>query len=603
MSIYSNTYGRLVRQAAIIALLIGQCAIASAQFHLHDVEIVVAINELGNARISETRYVTVGNKGSEGYIRQKMRQGREVGEIAVSDETGTQYQVVSPWNINLSREEKANKCGIYEGDEGTELCWGVGNAGQRIYHVHYTLTRLVKSYEDFDGFIFTFYEAASPHAQHLRVTIYREGKPFTTDDTRVWSFNHYGTIFVKDGKIVAETTKPFAVDGEKMNIMVQFNKGLFKPVTQVKQTFYKAVRKKALEGSDYDDLEKQKGKSSYVNGEFSGDADWDFLVDFCHDALAVILAIIFPFYAIGMRSMAKDRKKDLKDIKRLFGNTDKRMENWFRDIPLKGDLNKAAGVLKAIDSGLYAEDNLRKAYILRMIYNKQLQIVINNDSHGRAVKMFYVTDPDAKSYDNQNNTDYSAYLHSLLYEAAGTDHVLQPKELEGYAEKSPVKLRPMAKNLSRALSVPTYRLSTLSKKQVNEVMGLKKFLEEFTLNNERTIEEVQLWKDYLVYATLYGNAEQVSRDMKKVFPAFKELANIESFTYETDTLWMANELSVATQNAILYVRGYETPQERQSRLAREEAARRSSYSSSGGGGSSSYSGGGGSDGGGGSGFR
>ena len=48
-----------------------------------------------------------------------------------------------------------------------------------------------------------------------------------------------------------------------------------------------------------------------------------------------------------------------------------------------------------------------------------------------------------------------------------------------------------------------------------------------------------------------------------------------------------------------YVRSYETPQEREARLASEREARRSS----GGGGSSSYGGGGGSSGGGGSGFR
>ena len=82
---------------------------ALAQFKLHDVEITVEINKLGNARISEKRFATVGTRGTEGYIRQNQRQGRDVGEIAVSDETGRKYKVVEPWNINLSREEKAGK--------------------------------------------------------------------------------------------------------------------------------------------------------------------------------------------------------------------------------------------------------------------------------------------------------------------------------------------------------------------------------------------------------------------------------------------------------------------------------------------------------------
>ena len=81
----------------------------------------------------------------------------------------------------------------------------------------------------------------------------------------------------------------------------------------------------------------------------------------------------------------------------------------------------------------------------------------------------------------------------------------------------------MVKALWRALSVRRFYIGNLKREEVNQVFGLKKYLEEFTLNNEHSLAEVQLWKEYLVYASLFGNAEQVCKDMQKVFPDFEKL--------------------------------------------------------------------------------
>jgi uncharacterized membrane protein len=56
--------------------------------------------------------------------------------------------------------------------------------------------------------------------------------------------------------------------------------------------------------------------------------------------------------------------------------------------------------------------------------------------------------------------------------------------------------------------------------EVRQVFGLKKFLKEFTLLDERHVQEVALWKDYMIYATLFGIADQVIRDMKKINPEY-----------------------------------------------------------------------------------
>ena len=108
-----------------------------------------------------------------------------------------------------------------------------------------------------------------------------------------------------------------------------------------------------------------------------------------------------------------------------------------------------------------------------------------------------------------------------------------------------------------------------------------------------------LWKEYLVFASLYGIAKQVYADMRKIWPDFKQLAAIDQLMMESAPLYRT--LANNTLAGMAYVRSYETPQERAARLEREAEARRER--SRGGGGSSSYGGGGGHSGGGGSGFR
>ena len=151
------------------------------------------------------------------------------------------------------------------------------------------------------------------------------------------------------------------------------------------------------------------------------------------------------------------------------------------------------------------------------------------------------------------------------------------------------------KLLNRSLDHRPYKnIHSVTPQQANAVYGLKKFLEEFTLVDERHIEEVGLWREYLVFATLFGISDRVAKELRAVWP--EELSS--SLDDMLDTMYTGNLLSASMHRAVDYVEKYETPTERAARIAQERRSR-----SSGGGGGSSYGGGGGSSGGGGSGIR
>ena len=50
------------------------------------------------------------------------------------------------------------------------------------------------------------------------------------------------------------------------------------------------------------------------------------------------------------------------------------------------------------------------------------------------------------------------------------------------------------------------------------VVEFKNFLEDFTLSKERGATEVGLWKDYLVFAQLFGIADKVAQQFQRLYP-------------------------------------------------------------------------------------
>lgn len=580
-------------------MVVAMLAMVAAAHEVNDIAMRVVINDAGHARVVEVRQCFMTEQGTEGFIKQYNLHGMQVGELAVSDETGLQYEVDTPWDTERSRRTKTGRCGITQGDGGPELCWGIGASGPRTYNIHYTLQRLVNSFDDCDGFIFNFYEPASgAYAQHVRLVIERDSGEFTRENTRIWAFRYHGTIHVEDGKIVAETEQPYGAEGEGMVVMARFDKGLFHPVTTRKGIFRDKVMEKAFKGSDYDlDEEQGNGKSSLTGNGYDGEdvgffySLWQLISYLLQLALWIIIPVYFIYELFNVGSTVKLAHQN----QRLFGNKQGVMTQWSSEIPFGGDLRRTSQVLHAINAKDVDSQDQIAAVIMRMTHLGLISLRPMVDDKGNRTAHFVVTPPlkQPDLYDKQADLLY--LVHRQMWTAAGEDHVLQPHEMESYMEAYPVENRVMVRRIAHLLDATGRSRGGLKPDEVRQVYGLKKYLQEFTLLNERHVLEVGLWKEYMVFATLYGIAKQVFKDLKTIWPDYTALEPQDALLMDTD---VATTVASYTLSGMSYVQSYETPAERSARLAREARER-----SSGGGGSSSYGGGGGSSGGGGSGFR
>lgn len=177
--------------------------------------------------------------------------------------------------------------------------------------------------------------------------------------------------------------------------------------------------------------------------------------------------------------------------------------------------------------------------------------------------------------------------------ASGANKILEDKEFSRWARKNKSTLIDWTKSITnkgrKALTDEGFflkhKFTPLGVQNNNKVLGFFKYLQDFTIINERKAVEVHLWQDYLVFATLFGIADKVAKELKDIDPiAFEEVVNYDFDTFTT-ILHQTNSLSNAiTRNS------YETS------TSSDGFSGTSSWS--GGGGSSSFGGGGGFSGGG-----
>ena len=78
------------------------------------------------------------------------------------------------------------------------------------------------------------------------------------------------------------------------------------------------------------------------------------------------------------------------------------------------------------------------------------------------------------------------------------------------------------------------KINVFTQKGMDEIekwKGLKKYMEEFSMLDKKELPEIVLWEKFLVYATVFGIAQKVLKQLKIVYPNIEEMAEINNYTY------------------------------------------------------------------------
>lgn len=303
------------------------------------------------------------------------------------------------------------------------------------------------------------------------------------------------TVEFQNGTVVAETSSALTGDAS-MIVMLSLSKGLIFPNTETGVSF-ETVKDAAFEGSDY------------------GYED----VGILETIIGFVILLAIPALIVTVVVLMLKRKKA---IKKFYGDV-----GYFRDVPNNGRIEVSHYLAQSFDVA-DEESYIMGALILSMINKGVIEPQIERSvgffgKQKEEVSLKLVKEPD---------TQAERRMYELLTLSAGEDGILQEMEIESYSYAHPEKInefidgiKKMGENelvalggFSGGAGNHIKDLSERGKSELAEVMGLKKYLEDFTLIAERKITETIIWKDYMVYAALFGIAERVMKQLERIYP-------------------------------------------------------------------------------------
>ena len=468
----------------------------------------VRINKDGSADI-ESIMDFEPSKGTEYFVPINNLGKSEIVNFKVSEiKNGKEvpYESLESWNTKKTREEKAKKSGVVKTDKGYELCFGFGEYQRKTFILRYRVTNFIKLLKDSDMIYWQFVnKGLSAAPGEVKLTITKGEGSFDNTNSKIWAFGNKGTIEFSDGKIVFNSLTGLT-SSNYVTVLVQLNKGDITSGETIDKDFsyYKDL---AFKGSDYTKKadKKSSNKIFYVAG-------------------GIIVAIVVLAKIFGKKKSNGYQKGDFKG-------------EYYRDIPEK-EWWKLSDILE--DIGFDGQESIIRAYFLKWIQEKILIPV--TEEKGLIFKKDTLALKIKSGFNNDFEEKVERKLFAMFAGAAGADGILQENEFSDYLEDTDNQeefesIEEDLEELSNEYASKNDLFEKSSKGKYSHTYSEKgkeftaklvknyNYLKDFSLLSEREISEIKVWKNLLIYATLYDVADEVEKQLKKLSPEF--LRNID----------------------------------------------------------------------------
>lgn len=494
------------------------------------IDMDIYIENDGDAVITETWDVNV-DEGTEGYHPYYNLGNSTISDLSVSMD-GQAFTTVYDWNIDGSFIEKAYKAGLYQASsDEVDICFGISSYGYHIYEIRYTISGFVAGLNDYDMVYWNLFpHNFSAQPNNVSVTIYSD---FRYSGIELHGYGKYGAYNeLRDGKIYIDSRGSVASD-EYITILVKFPKGTFDTSNELDNNFnyyYDMAEEGAINYNDKPQTFIEKVVSVIIN----------FFVTFFE---LFVMIIIVGFALI--------KSCDGKRYTYRFGkggNKVKKDVNNFRDIPCNKDIYRAYWVAKNYNLTKKKEDFLG-AILLKWLQNGNVKVEkIEKDRLFKdkiQSNIIFVKQPiDCNIYEID--------LYNWMYEAS-LDGKLESGEFKKWCKKNYSKIlkwfddvldfesKMLADEGKVSMSTVTkfkvlkfsyYDVDDSMMQEAEQMAGLRKFLKEFTLIKTREPIEVNLWNEYLMYAQIFGIADEVAKQFKKLYPEIMDDMNSMGYDYD-----------------------------------------------------------------------
>lgn len=456
---------------------------------------------------------------------------------------GKQFITIKPWQIEKSFNEKAYHCGINHTTLGDEICFAKSEMGTVNYAVKYKVTNVLRKSKDGIPFIyFRFVNdkmKPAPKEVSIKVDYAALGEKV---EGKIWGFGFASEL--KSEK-QAYKTERFAFSSKRhVTLLMRFENLPDTSKLIADERSFAEIKQAALTGSNYVDLKKSDlrannrhkrhdGRLIYNQEYEEARSDTPEIFAFSnirrrYNLLLGIAAIIFVSTKLTKLFNIYQENEQVTNIKDV--RLDKKY--YYRDVPYAKHIDlmqyfgsMVNGIVPRSDKAFIG------AYILKWIREGSVE-----PSKCTIKRFFISTESEALRFVKM--PDFQSKLEEVTYNIltlAAQDELLTAHELEDYASRNAHSLNKtfsyaMTKAKDSALEMQLIAFNDEKKRRfsltasgiasLQNLNGLKNYLRDFTLLNERQMLEVTLWDDYLIAAAVFGMAEEVYRELQKLVPNY-----------------------------------------------------------------------------------
>ena len=536
---------------------------------IDSIKMDVYVDSSGDAHVTEV-WDAYPTKDTEYYHAYYNIGDSSIEDFKVKDE-GHEYSYID-WDIHAELEDKKYHYGFNYDYNGVELCFGKSSYKYHTYTLTYTIKNFV--YNTTDGkqvMYWTMLNKVNPAPSNVEIKIHSDN--VFSDELPVWGYGNYGGLaYVYDGSIYL--SNDHLKNTDSMVFLAEFDPNTFNTDKVFNYTMDEIKQMAEKDANHF--TENKESFIDKVLGIFV------FIFNIGIWIIITIVCIIGASPTFGTKKI-------------VFSNNHRKLPkerdiNMFRDLPCGSDLKRAYWL--AAQYGLIKKKtDYLGAILLKWIKEDKVKVESNESGLFKLENTKIIFNTPLITTDDINEDK----LYKYMYEAS-KDGILENKEFEKWCTSHYSKMLKwfdmvidsetdnlvqegkITKNTSTGfLGATTYLVDDSMYDEALKVAGLKKFFKEFDNMTDKEAIDVKLWEEYLMYAQIFGVAEKVAKQFKKLYP--------DVITdYDYNTFIYINHVSYSGISS-----------------ANSAYSRAQSYSS-GGGGFSSGGGGGGSFGGGGGSF-
>ncbi len=548
-----------------IIILLGLTTKSNASLYLNNLDFYAEIDTNGNMNVTETWNIRISNTNTL-YKTFELDENKYSGitNVQVSEVGRGDFTETDEWAYHLTKDYYFG--GIND-DGKFEISFGVGlddSTATNTYKISYTVVDAIKKYDDCAELYWQFLGSdAAVDASKITGTIKLPSEADSKEDIRVW-----GHVETLNGEIYVTSTDTveFSLDNYISGNYVEVRIAM---PSEMIETAERTYNKNVLPSI----IEEETEWANEANVRRERKQRNEKIIKTVIIAVMVIIGIILLRQTVKYIKIFKNTKKLIPTEK----------YEYFREKPDKNSTPADALFLynNGVNAASTAFGNVFSATLLNLSLKGYFKITVEQNEKGKKETLIYKTKKDIEDLQYEEERiarfvknaidskekitikELQKYIRnhassvSSLIEKTGIETKNKNKMTENFDEE---KSKEKSKYIGIAIvyfAVAMFcitflpvvilliinailalmingKLSNLTQKGIDERekwKGLKKYMEDFSLLNEKEIPALEVWEEYLVYATVFGIADKVIKQLKMVYPQIDEMDDFNTASY------------------------------------------------------------------------